>query len=320
MSTAGLRNFLQATLGDVANQWSTSGVAQVALLMAPETLLGRRSTLLRADAHALWAKWFIESVCDPEPFVEQNPGYGIVFERVLPFARRLSFDATEEEIRLLASNLATFVLAEAQRRSEMRRVRMNLKMRHELLDISGANPRCWACGYLFPEWVIDRFLGENRHEAPTSLPAFLDYAKPQGLIARDLLIEVDHVVPVARGGREGDNLQLACGWCNSAKSAHTAIYDVSGIAERFQHPRLGRLTIPRPFWVVRTLALFGRCEWPGPGGCSRTTMDSELTVEASNPIGALTPNNLRVICAEHHQLGSERLVAREIIARGVRRL
>lgn len=318
MSTIVLRNFLQVSLGSLADRWTEVGVTQIAPLVVPDVLLGRRSSLIRADAHALWAKWFIESVCDPEPFVEHPPGYGIVFERVLPFAQRLGGDAPEAEIRLLASSLTALVLAEAHRRSEARRVRMDRQIRQELIDLYGPNPRCWLCGFLFPAWAIGRFLGETQSNAPITLPAFVDYAKPHGLLQRDLQIEVDHVVPVARGGREGENLRLACGWCNAAKSSHIALYDVSGVGDRFEHPRLGRLTVPRAFWVVRTLALFSRCEWPGPGGCSRSTSNAELTVEAWNPPGALTPNNLRVVCAEHHRLGPDRLVAREFFARGSR--
>lgn len=319
MSTIELRNFLHATLNSLETRWSEMGVTQVAPLFVPEMLLGRRSILLRADAHALWAKWFIESVCDPEAFVDPSPGYGIIFERVLPFAKKLDPDAPEPEIRTLAGNLASLVLAEARRRSEARRVRMDDQIRQELIDLFGPNPRCWICGYLFSAWAVDRFLGEHLSSTAATLPAFVDYAKPHGLLQRDLLIEIDHVVPVALGGREGENLRLACGWCNAAKSSHIAIYDVSGVGDRFDHPRLGRLTAPRAFWVVRTLALFGRCEWSGPGGCSRTTRNTELTIEAWNPPGALTPNNLRVVCAEHHRLGPDRLVARELFARGAPR-
>ena len=146
-----------------------------------------------------------------------------------------------------------------------------------------------------------------------TLPAFVDFVKPSGLIVRDHSIEIDHVFPVARGGREGHNLRLICGWCNSAKGDRCSLYDVSSRPIAFCHPRRGRMTVPRPFWVVRLLAIHPTCEWTGPGGCTQSTRTAELTVYGLHTAGSMNPSNLRVTCFEHHPLGHERLVARNCI-------
>lgn len=312
MTPSDLVHFLNATLADPEARWSDSGVKQVAQLHVPDLILGRRSPVLRADLHALWARWFLESICDPEPFVENDRGYAFIVKEVDPKIRQLLGDAPEKERLELASQVAQFVAQETKRRREARRVPLDRERRYILLDQFGPSARCWICGHRFAQWAIDRFLGSD-NLAPPALPAFVDFVKPSGLMLRDLVIEVDHVTPVARGGREGSNLRLACGWCNSNKSARGSLYDVDGVPIVMRHPRLGRITVPRPFWVVRLLAIHSQCEWNGGGGCDRTTRDAELTVSAWHGSGAMNPSNLRVTCADHHPLGHERLIARSAI-------
>jgi hypothetical protein len=112
-------------------------------------------------------------------------------------------------------------------------------------------------------------------------------------------------VPFSRGGEDENNLELACGWCNNAKSGHMSVYDVEGQPLRAGQNRLGLFSLPQPFWVTRLLALEGTCSHGG--GCETSNQDAELTVVPMRMDGALNITNLRVTCLAHDPLGSRRL-------------
>jgi hypothetical protein len=133
--------------------------------------------------------------------------------------------------------------------------------------------------------------------------------KPR-LRQRDYGIEVDHMVPFSQGGGGDDNLALACGWCNKTKGARLSLYDVQARPLEFRHPNLGITSVPRPFWVVRIMALRRRCEY---GACERNVSNSEVTALPRNPCGAMNPMNLMVTCVEHDRLGADRLVHRKLL-------
>ena len=118
---------------------------------------------------------------------------------------------------------------------------------------------------------------------------------------------------MAAGGEDDENLAFACGWCNSQKGARLTLYDIGADDVVLKHPKLGRISVPRPFWIVRLLAIRGRCEWPG--GCAKTTENSELTVAPRWVRGTMNPMNLQLTCAEHDPLGDNRLVSRKIWAK-----
>ena len=130
--------------------------------------------------------------------------------------------------------------------------------------MAGPEPRCWICGYQFEQWAVDRFLRSKSVSNKPSLPLFVDYMRPQGLRARDFYVETDHVMPIAEGVDEVDNLRLACGWCNAHKGDRTSLYDVGAKPLIVPHMRRGKTSAPRPFWVVRLLATRRRCEWEAP--------------------------------------------------------
>lgn len=305
-----LNLFLHAALHAPERRWEHEGVGQLARLRVPDAIFGNRGALLRADVHTLWAQWFLESLCDPEPDIERDRGFAFIVRDVEIRVRELLRGVPERETRRMIDGVAHLVDREIERRRQARRMASNLDFRHTLIDLSGGTPRCWVCGYAFGGQAIDRFLSQ-RSTVP-SLPQFVDIVKPR-LVRRDLEIEIDHVVPVAAGGREGDNLRLACGWCNKSKSANRSLYDVTASSETVTHPKLGMLSIPRPFWVVRFLAIQGQCEWAGNGGCSKSSKDTELTICPWHQPGAMNPANIRVTCSEHHALGDAYLVRRGVL-------
>jgi hypothetical protein len=202
------------------------------------------------------------------------------------------------------SRVGQLIWDEIQRRRQRRRLAPSAEDKRTLWSIFGPKLRCWICGYLFPQHSVEKFLDNN--QASFSMPRFVDFLQPIGLQERDLFIEVDHVVPVAAGGMQVDNLRLACGWCNIHKGARLSIFDVPSRSSLINHPRLGWTTVPRPFWVVRLLALRRRCEWEG--GCNKTTTNSHLKIAPWRKNGAINPTNMRITCAEHDPLGTDRLI------------
>ncbi|MFT7866782.1 MULTISPECIES: HNH endonuclease [Amycolatopsis] len=133
--------------------------------------------------------------------------------------------------------------------------------------------------------------------------------RPRGLKQRHLSIEIDHVTPVAGGGsNDVDNLRLACGWCNQVKSRYASLYDVATWpARHVDHPSLGWMTLPQPFWVLRIVSMRGRCEHPD--GCSARLATDELFAAPARARGTLNPVNVRVYCHEHDPWSIDRLVS-----------
>lgn len=314
MSIASILNFLPAALDEADACWQEDRLDAISHHQAPEQwLLGARGSLLRGDLHIVWARWFIESLCDPERFVTNYPGYAELLAQVLaPVKALVAADYPEDEIKKLASLVARLLDKEVQRRQADRRTRdeTDYPIRHALWDIYGPKARCYICGYEFEAPAVSAFLGTRDTLPPFALPPYVDFFKPRGLNARDFRIEIEHVVPVAAGGGGGGgdltNLRLACGWCNASKSDKMLVYDVSSTPLHFQHPRLGRITRPHPFWVIRLLATRRRCEYTG--GCDRNVTNEELTVVPKNVHGALNPVNLRLTCQAHDPLSGDRLV------------
>ena len=204
-----------------------------------------------------------------------------------------------------AMALARFARAEVDRRQWAERISLSLADRRSLIVAAGSPPRCWVCGSTFPEEALDRFLKSGTADTP-ELPLYVDVYQPRGRIARDLLIEVDHVVPFSEGGLNEENLRVACGWCNRVKSNSLTLYAAPAGVRYAKHPTLGKVAVPQPFWVVRLLGLRGRCE--APKGCDQTTSNARLTVCMRNVEGAPNPLNLMVCCYEHDSLKDRRFV------------
>lgn len=310
MSSNKVENFIDKTLLNPENLWSYSEMSVVSGLSIPDEIVGIREDLLRSDIHSLWARWFLEAVCDPQRYLTPSISYGDIFRDVIETTSKIFIRFPEDERGKLGVKIARLINKEVQRRRNRERNQPSLRTREFLVSISSPEPHCWICGYRFRKEIINIFLKTEDSKPP--LPTFIDYIKPHGIKDRDLSIEVDHVLPVVEGGEDDENLQLACGWCNAAKGGRTFLYDVAAKPILASHPILGEITLPRPFWVIRTLAIRGRCEH---SSCTKTAKDGQLTVMPIHPNGALNPTNLLVTCDEHDTLKPYRLVTKEVANR-----
>ncbi|MHC0065267.1 HNH endonuclease [Nostoc sp. UIC 10890] len=313
MEFAEISSFLDTTADKLEASWDITSLSNIANQRVPDFIMSGRGTLLRADIHILWTQWFIESICNPDIFANSSQGYAYIVKTVQKRVPLIFPGISEDERNKITKYIARLVDKEVQRRRERKRISLSLENRKMLWDIYGTEQRCWICGYTFTTWAENKFLGYiNYQEAP--LPQFVDYMTLHGLTERDISVEVDHAVPFSKGGNEEDNLRIACGWCNSHKSDRTSLYDVALKPRILNHTKLGKQSIPHPFWIVRLLSVRRCCEYEG--GCEQTVDNSQLTVFPRHPEGAMNPTNLRVICSEHDPLGSNRFMSRTIAEQG----
>ena len=301
--------FLNCALGQDSNNWSSLFLRRLARLDVPAAVFGRQQSLLRADVNTQWATWFVEGVGDPERYSARDLSYTEVFADIFR-AICVGFPQYQKiERKELALAVARIVFARAQALQARRRRKTSEGERQHLLDLAGSPPRCWVCGAEFSRRAVHNFLFREREEV--RLPDFVDILKPRGLFQSDLSIEIDHVVPHARGGGDGDNLALACGWCNRSKSDSAAIYDTKG---RPRLPRKGSgviSSLPQPFWTVRLLATVRTCQHSD--GCTRSADNSPVTVAPIARTGAMNPVNLEVTCYRHDTYKSSRLWPRAVV-------
>jgi HNH endonuclease len=301
-----LGTFVEGAVGSSSTAWNQDKLRSIAQLNVPEFLLGVRQEILRADIHIVWARWFAEALGDPIRFPD-SVDYGTVYASALNGVKNLKLFAKSAEQRYIASKVADALLAAVQRRARAKRKVFSQGVREDLLERSGYVPRCWMCGYAFEQLAIAKFRrNTNTSTVAWRLPRFVDYMRPTGLVVRDLTIEVDHVVAIAGGGSEGENLRLACGWCNRYKSDLSSIYDLAFEPRSIKHPRLGHISVPQPFWVVRLLAVRRVCEVSSD--CHRCVDTDQMVVAPREPKGAANPCNLIVCCSEHDPLRSQRLI------------
>lgn len=306
-----LGTFVEGAVGNASTAWNADRLRLIANLIVPDLLLGTRQEILRADIHIVWARWFAEAMGDPYRFPD-DVAYGTIYSAALSGVKHLGLTIKSSEARHIASKVADALLTAVQRRARDSRKSLTRDRREDLLARAGDVPRCWICGYPFTRRAIALFRREEDVPVtPWRLPRFVDYLRPAGLSERDLKIEADHVVAHAHGGGEGTNLRLACGWCNRYKSDLTSVYDSAFDPKRLAHPRLGSVSRPRPFWVVRLLAVRRMCELSAT--CKRSADTDQMTVVPREKLGAANPCNLLVCCREHDPLKSVRLVDRGII-------
>lgn len=225
----------------------------------------------------------------------------------------LSARRPADEVAAMADDLAKVLWkgVESSRRSVARRA-WRKEEREQAWDLTQPDPRCWICGYQFQPGARQQYLRETVTD-PVTMPAFVDAYAPRGLRSQDLRIELDHVVALAGGGKYEDNLRLACGWCNRYKSSKQVLYDAIMELKEVVLADGQIRAVPPQFWVVRLLALRGRCE--SPAGCTATTRNAQLTVAPIVRTGAPTPTNLWVTCKGHDPLRDNRLVESVVLDR-----
>lgn len=303
-----LADFVQQAFGADAAVWDADSVRDIAAKVAPAGLGGVNDWLIRGDANSLWARWFLEGLADPQQYVAGKQRYAHLYARIRDALLATAQQMPADERSKLASRLAKLLWSEIERREVGRRVPADRETKLFLWDLY---PRCWVCGAEFTDWARAAFLQEEANSEP-HIPPYVDFYKSRGVKANDLRIEVEHVMAQSSGGSNTlHNLRLACGWCNRAKSDRAVMYDAEGAPRARTHPTLGVVSIPQPFWVVRFLAMRGRCE--DPSGCAARTQTDELTVAPRNVHGAPNPANLIVVCREHDPLRDVRLVARRLL-------
>lgn len=306
-----LTTFIAGASNDPASIWRRDDLKALAAISIPDAILERNHAVLKADMHALWLRWFLEALCNPSRYVEDETKTIVdVHLDTLDRVNGLYSGAPQPERAQLAEHISRHVMAEVERRRRLGRTHASPAQRRELVENACGKPRCYMCGYAFSSRAVDRFL--RKSGLGLELPEFVDILRPRGLDAGDIRIEVEHIVPVAGGGGGMDNLALACGWCNGSKGARTSIYDA-----RARPPRstftLGshRLhELPQPFWCVRLMTFRRTCEHLD--GCSASVDNAELFLAPTDPRGSLNPSNVRVFCAEHDPYAAHRWYGREV--------
>lgn len=301
--------FIDAASSLECREGTRKAVRAIAARQFPEALGLGRTELLRGDMHVLWVDWFLESVTDPEL---ASASYASCFKQALTVLADVLPPTTETDQKQAARAVAEAVRSYMLMRHHRSRVRLSAQQREVLLLEAGSPARCWVCGMRFLDAVVNAFR-ERKAMPSVQLPTFVDYLAPRGVTPRDLRIEVDHVVPFSRGGADETwNMRLACGWCNGAKSKYLSLYEAGTKPSIIHHPRMGPVSVPLPYWVVRVLqSTEGRCE---VGSCSSSARTDEMLVAVRFP-GAPTPPNLSVVCKEHDPLELERLVPRTVFTR-----
>ncbi len=296
--------FVEAALGPSSSVWAGNALDQLASLQVPENILGHHRFVLRGDINEQWANWFVESIGDPKRYALERTLWPGVFSDVFKSIQSRFPNTAKDEQKKLASVVADVLLARAEGfRESRRREALSLAQRGQLLELAGTTPRCWLCGAEFSEVAVENF--RFRRRSKLAVPLYVDVLKPRGLLPRDLRIEADHVIPFSKGGGDGDNLRLACGWCNNHKSSYTSIYDVEGQPKALR-AKLNRVTaLPQPLWIVRLLATVRRCEYPE--GCDQSVDNARMTIAPMSQGGVMNPTNLRVTCYEHDPFADSRL-------------
>jgi 5-methylcytosine-specific restriction endonuclease McrA len=134
-----------------------------------------------------------------------------------------------------------------------------------LLDAQGG--RCGVCG---------------RTLVPGGAPT--DKARP----------EIDHIVPFALRGNLEENKRVICGQCNRHKGVNLTFVNSDVVALNYFVKRLRRAEpYEIRFWVFERDE--SKCQ---QSGCTKSALDSDLTVRKVNSHGRYIFDNLRTICAE----------------------
>lgn len=298
----------------IADPWSPGALQALAAKGVPDAVLGGSGWLLRSDAAATWARWYFEAFADTARYVDDDSlNFGPLYAQVRDGLRTAHHGAPDDEIADLARAVALAAWRDVRQRRSARRHRLSEPQREELWFREEPGVRCYLCGYLFTSHAKARFLRRVSRADPVALPLLVDFLRPRGRNARDVDAEADHVLPVAGGGpNDLDNLRIACGWCNRAKSRYAELYDAAAWSPAtFDHPRLGKISLPQPLWVVRLVGVRKRCEWQG--GCAARLAADELFLAPRRLSGALNPLNAAVYCAAHDPWASERFVGPSLL-------
>lgn len=292
------------------NSWAFDDLHTIASQRLPDAITDRNDLILRADAHSLWLRWFIEGFCNPLRYVDdKTKNDAHVFLDVTTRVNEMFSHEPLSVRNTFSKQISEQVMAEVRRQRDLKRDFATITLKRELISAS-ATPRCWMCGYAFTSEAIALFL-KKPGAAALQLPTIVDIFRPRGLIKRDISIEVEHVIPVASGGRGIENLKLACGWCNRHKGAKTLLYDAAFRAPRTPYQLGGQrmYELPHPFWTIRILAIRRKCEYEQ--GCNAHADTHEMFIAPASCLGSPNPSNLQVFCGEHDPYRLSRFLNRD---------
>jgi predicted Zn-ribbon and HTH transcriptional regulator len=237
--------------------------------------MGSCGEILRDDFNGLLTGWFIDSL-KPQN-VTPTTHYVHLFKKVARFLKARFPSSPQHEVDEASDKLARLV-QNAIRDLKTRKA-VSLKDKRQLLVSS--DRRCQICGFVFPNDVVNRYLGGPPARTSYSLYDFLKHTRRS---AKFTQIEIDHIQPISRGGTNSlTNYQLLCGFCNNVKKHHITVYDPSYKIVEIPHPKLGKLTLSSLFLVVRVLA-GNNCHF-----CGKEAKEVELTV---SPMVALTGSSI----------------------------
>lgn len=306
-----LIKFIESTPVDLASAWDFGKVTDMASRRLPENFLGDQEALLMGDQYRLWLRWFLEGLVSPHrAAMDAKIGKLEILASVMTRINLLHTTTDLDRRKKLAEVVTEHIFAMVNHlRNAAQRDYASAATRHALLA-ANTPARCYICGYVFTQEALDIFL-KVKGRAQIILPALVDIFRPRGLVERDEKIEIEHIVPVAAGGSGQANLRLACGWCNKHKSDRVSIYESSFMSPRTRSYRIGNFhlnELPNPFWVIRILALRGKCQHVN--GCQHTAADSELFVSLADWSGSPNPTNLIVYCETHDPIRVDRRQAR----------
>ncbi|MGP4022905.1 HNH endonuclease [Actinomadura sp. 3N407] len=293
------------------HRWTEDSLREIALIGVPSGIVGKNEWLLKSDYTITLGRWLIESFVDLNRYVSSGHNIGHLFLEIVDCMRQVDPGAPYDDLKKVSRQLASFAWKEVEARRNAGRIRIDAALASEVWFRNDPLQRCYLCGYKFLPKARDRFLRRTRDQL--SPLRVVDFTRPRGLKPRHISVELDHIIPVAEGGTtDAGNLRLACGWCNIVKSNLWSLHDAKAWATGgMEHPSLGLVTVPQPFWVLRVIATRGRCEVSE--GCGARIDSAELFVAPRNPRGALTPPNLMVVCAKHDPWAGHRFVSPNIL-------
>ncbi len=303
--TFGLLEALKSSQALIESPWDEGGLKQLATRALE--LPARSAWLINADAKLTWLRWMAEGFIpanapDTDVLRQKATILQHVSERIRVLYPLLSTPERRQLTRL-CTQIALSVQPSSSKRSQQPK-----KIRQALLDSAGSRPRCYLCGARFSKSAIGSFMGSIAPIRQNRL--VIDFVFPRGLKSRDERIVIEHVRPISLGGSDNDinNLRLACDFCNSIKSDALTLFAKGQYGPLVQHPILGAVHPPNPYWVVRLLAVDGNCS-----ECGRTAVETQLVAGVRTPLKFMNPVNLEVFCELHDPLESVRWIERRFL-------
>lgn len=231
--------------------------------------------------------------------VDNTVDYTVIYKDVVDYIDKYSSEPPHEK-KEIARQLARFVKDEsllfAERLKKSKRVFISPILRQKLIDSYTDSVRCRACGYKFSDSTVESFLCAEK--PPRTKQILLHLHKDRGGNHRDNSIEIDHKIPRSLGGKDDlDNLEVLCGWCNSAKSNNQ--FFLGREPFKYYKDSTGKLVLRMTdFFSYRVTSLSNRCEHP-LCTCKNTKANSEFFPSLQNKEGEPNPLNVRTLCQDH---------------------